>query len=179
MKAYTFAPIAAREYPTLKLLEHPYIWGGVQFCVNLSEKPYSSEYQRAMTKQGIEWVHCPISEDPGSEWIEALSIALPKMYRAYRDGKKQIVHCDCGNNRSRTFVEALYYAINGKQYEDTYKGEVNHLVYNCKEGHLPDVADLERRIRSMIGLFPKWSLLSEEEMRRRLLISTEGSSKAR
>lgn len=169
MKTYTFAPITAREYPTLILLDHPYIWGGVKFCVNVSEKPYSAELKKALAAHEIEWVHCPISEDPGAEWMEALSIALPKMYRAYKDGKKQVVHCDFGNNRSRTFVEALYFAIAGKQYEDPYKGDFNHLIYNCKEGHLPDVADLEARIRAMIGLFPKWSLLSEEEMRRRLL----------
>ena len=45
MKSYAFAPIAAREYPTLHLLDNPYIWGGVQFCVNLSEKPYKEALQ--------------------------------------------------------------------------------------------------------------------------------------
>lgn len=44
MKLYTFAPISAHEYPTVRILDHPYIWGGVQFCVNLTEKPYFNHY---------------------------------------------------------------------------------------------------------------------------------------
>ena len=40
MKIYTFAPIAAREYPTLALLDNSY---GACFCLNVSEKPYSPE----------------------------------------------------------------------------------------------------------------------------------------
>jgi hypothetical protein len=91
------------------------------------------------------------------------------MYIAYRAGKKQVIHCEDGNTRSQTFVEALYYAIKRKEYDEPYNGVANHLAYNCREGHLPDIADLERRIRSMIGVFPKWSLLSEEQMQRRLL----------
>lgn len=138
----------------VKILDHPYIWGGVQFCVNLSEKPYSPEIAAALAAHGIEWVHCPISEDPGADWSEALSISLPKMYMAFKEGKKQIVHCDLGNNRSKSFVEALYFAIERKEYDDPYKGEDNHLIYNSIQGHLPDIEELERRIRAMIGTIP-------------------------
>ena len=172
MKSYSFAPIAAREYPTLHLLANPYIWGGVQFCVNLSEKPYSPELRSDLEYLGIEWVHCPVSEEPGADWLPSFAEALPKVYRAFKDGKKQIVHCDLGNNRSRSLVEALYYAIHRKQFPDEYKGEINHLIYNCKEGHLPSIQELEHRITRILGIFPNWSLLTEDQMREKLLTPT-------
>ena len=52
--------------------------------------------------------------------------------------EKVIVHCYCGNNRSRTVVEAFHYAKTGTHLEDEYKGELNHLIYNSKNGHLPE-----------------------------------------
>ena len=169
MKTYTFAPISAREYPTVKLLDHPYIWGGVQFCVNVSEKPYSPELEKAMAVHGIEWIHCPVSEDYGANWLESFATALPKMYRVCKAGKKQIVHCDLGNNRSRAFVEALYFAVVGKEYDDPYKGAGNHLEYNCIQGHLPEIGEIERRIRAMIGFFPGSVIPEEQEMYSTLL----------
>lgn len=143
MKNYSFAPIAAREYPTVRALDNPYIWGGVSLSVNVSEKPYSAELVKAMKEKGIEWIHCPVSEEPGQKWLESLLTAVAKMLVAYEDGKKIVVHCDFGNNRSRSFVEALYFAIRCDHLKDEYKGEVNHLVYNCKEGHLPELGTLE------------------------------------
>ena len=163
MKNYSFAPISAREYPSVKILDHPYIWGGVSFCINVSEEPYSSELVEAMKGHGIEWLHLPISEDLGSDWSSMLERALPKMYEAYKTGKKQVVHCDFGNNRSRTFVEALYYLLTGEQFQDEYKGEVNHLAYNCKRGHLPPLEQTEGQIlqvgldiHAKTGSAPEW-----------------------
>lgn len=177
MRVYTFAPIIVRELPVGKRQEQPCLWGDIGLYVNLSEMPYSLQFRQALSAQRIEWIHCPITEEPGSEWLDALSTALPKMYIAYRTGKKQIIHCEDGDTRSQTFVEALYYAVKCKEYDEPYNGVANHLAYNCREGHLPDIADLERRIRSMTGTFPKWSLLSEEQMQRRLL-SPEGAGDA-
>ena len=172
MKTYTFAPISAREYPTLKILDNPYIWGGVQFCVNVSEKPYTPELEAAMAAHGIEWVHCPVSEDPGADWLPSFAEALPRLYLAFREGKKMIVHCDLGNNRSRSLVEALHFAVKHVHFPDEYKGEFNHLIYNCKEGHLPSIQELEHRITRMLGIFPNWSLLTEDQMREKLLTPT-------
>ena len=149
MKSYTFAPISAREYPTIALLDNPYIWGGVRFCVNVSERPYSVELAKALADRGIEWVYCPVSEDDGAQWLDALITALPKMLYAFKMGQKQVVHCDFGNNRSRTFVEALYFVLNNKHFADEYKGEINHLVYNCAIKHLPTLMDTEEVLRSI------------------------------
>lgn len=146
MKTYHFAPISAREYPTVKILDHPYIWGGVRLCLNVSEKPYSPELMAAMREHGISWIGCSVSENEGEDWFEALKMGLQAMLQAYMSGMKMVVHCDFGNNRSRTFVEALYYVLKGEQFLDAYKGEINHLVYNCKQGHLPPVETLEKQL---------------------------------
>lgn len=149
MKTYAFAQIAAREYPTVNILDNPYIWGGVQVCINVSEKPYSAELCDAMKQRGISWLACPVSEDPGDLWLDALRTALLAMITAYVSDIKMIVHCDFGNNRSRTFVEAFYYVLKDEQFHDEYKGEYNHLVYNCKQGHLPPVEETEGFLDSL------------------------------
>ena len=141
MRSYAFAPISAREYPTIRLLDNPYIWGGVRFCVNVSEKPYSTELVMALKEHGIEWIYCPVSEDDGAQWQDAILNALPKMLLAYESGHKQVIHCDFGNNRSRSFVEALYYRVFNEHFADEYKGEFNHLAYNCRQGHLPPLPE--------------------------------------
>lgn len=163
MKSYSFAPISAREYPTLKILDNPYIWGGVRFCVNVSEKPYSSELEAAMASHGIEWVFCPVSEDEGSLWWESMEAGLMALDAAHKAGKKIVVHCDCGNNRSRSFVEAFHYMITGKQFEDEYKGEINHLAYNCKAGHLPSLEETEKRLSVL------WGELNQDKIKTNLL----------
>lgn len=116
----------------------------------MSEKPYSPELVEAMSYHGIEWIYLPISEDLGANWTSALETALPKMYEVYKSGKRQVVHCDFGNNRSRTFVEAFYYLLTREQFQDEYKGEVNHLVYNCKRGHLPPIEEIVSKLKSII-----------------------------
>ena len=143
MRTYDFAPIAAREFPTVRLLDHPHIWGGVRFCVNVSEKAYSPELEDAMRSRGIEWIHYPVSEEPGEKWLPSLFRALRRMREAHRDWKKIVVHCDGGNNRSKTFIEAFCYVLTQARIADEYKGEMNHLAYNCKIGHLPPLNELE------------------------------------
>lgn len=151
MRSYDFAPIAAREYPTLKMLDHPYIWGGVRYCINVSEKPYSPELEKAMKERGIEWLYCPLSEEMPScpDWTGPIYYAVAELCQAYEEGKKMVVHCDFGNNRSRTLIEAFYYRLFGEHLKDEYKGEINHIVYNSKVGHLPPVEDLEKDLLSL------------------------------
>jgi hypothetical protein len=153
MRNYSFAPISAREYPTVRLLDNPYIWGGVQFCVNVSEKAYSYDLSQALKQHGIDWIFCPVSEEEGEQWLDSLVLALPKMLVAYKSGLKQVVHCDFGNNRSRSFVEALYYCLHNEHFQDEYKDEINHLVYNCTIKHLPPLAETEEVIRNIGSSF--------------------------
>lgn len=150
MRTYSFAPISAREYPTVRLLDNPYIWGGVQFCVNVSEKAYSYELAQALKQHGIDWIFCPVSEEESEQWLDSLVSALPKMLVAYKSGLKQVVHCDFGNNRSRTFVEAFHFLLRGEHLADEYKGYFNHLVYNSVIGHLPALEEMEAIIKSIL-----------------------------
>lgn len=106
-------------------------------------KTLSDELAHAMKGHGIEWLFLPVSEELGADWTSSLRIALPKMYEAFKTGKKQVIHCDFGNNRSRSFVEAFYYFLTGEQFQDEYKGEFNHLAYNSKVGHLPPIEEIE------------------------------------
>lgn len=149
MRIYSFAPISAREYPTIRLLDHPFIWGGVRFCLNVSEKPYTPELETAMTQHGIDWAFCPVSEEMGADWKESMMDGLIALNAAFKDGKKIVVHCDFGNNRSRSFVEAFHYLISGEHLQDEYKGEFNHLFFNCNQGHLPPIAETEKLIISL------------------------------
>lgn len=156
MKIYAFAPISACEYPTIKLLDHHYIWGGVQFSLNVSEKPYSQELEKAMASHGIEWDWSPVLEEDGAQWWDSLERGLRILHSALKAGKRIIVHCDCGNNRSQSFVEAFHYLETGCHLKDEYKGEYNHLIYNCKLGHLPPLEEVQERIQSLIpGLVKK------------------------
>ncbi len=150
MKTYRFAPIAAREYPTLSILDNPYVWGGVGFCLNVSEKPYSPEILEALKGKGIEWRHIPVSEtDFSVSWAGALHYGIRELAEAHSDGKMVIVHCDFGNNRSRTFIEAFHLFLTGKELLDEYKGEINHLAYNCRIGHLASLEEEEANILSL------------------------------
>lgn len=152
MRTYPFALIAARDYPTIRQLDNPYTWGGIQFCVNVSEKPYSPELEAAMKERGIDWLFCPLSEQTPewNDWEAPLCTVVEALYGAFLDGKKMVVHCNFGNNRSRTMIEAFYYVLEGKQFEDEYKGEVNHLAYNCKIGHLPPFKETERILGNIV-----------------------------
>lgn len=150
MKTYQFAPISAREFPTLHLLDNPYIWGGVGFALNVSEKPYPPEIERAMKEKGIQWVHIPVSETDFSEsWLQPLIRGVNYLNDSYNKGMKMVVHCDFGNNRSRTFIEAFHYFLTGEELPDEYKGEMNHLAYNCKIGHLEEIAKVEEALRAI------------------------------
>lgn len=150
MKTYSFAPISAREYPTLNLLDNPHIWGGVGFSLNVSEKPYPPEIVEKMKQKRIEWYHIPVSEtDFTRSWSGPLYYGIRELADAYSAGKKIVVHCDFGNNRSRTFIEAFHFFLTGKELLDEYMGEINHLAYNCRIGHLGPLEEEEGNILSI------------------------------
>ena len=69
--------------------------------------------------------------------------------KAYLNDEKAIVHCTCGNNRSRTVVEAFHFAKTGTHLPDEYNGEFNHLLYNVNNGHLPERTILESSLKHL------------------------------
>ena len=60
-------------------------------------------------------------------------------------------------------MEAFHYMTTGKQIEDEYKGEINHLAYNCKAGHLPPKKELECKLMDL------WIRLNDEKVKAHLV----------
>ena len=144
MKSYRFSNLTVRSYPTPADVANPWIYGGVQLVINVSERPYSKEIADAFKAKGIEFHHFPLVEEGPDMGLENIRKAVSKLIEGDREGKKMIMHCVGGNNRSRTVAECFALAKIGTQYEDEYKGHVNHLAYNCAEGHLPPLEEMER-----------------------------------
>lgn len=101
-------------------------------------------------QEAIELIHAkgatfdwfPTDERPMD--LDIVLQAIAKLAEYDRDGSHIIVHCLHGNNRSRTVVEAYHYAKLGTHYEDEYKGYTNHLIWNCAQGYLPPLPEMER-----------------------------------
>ena len=81
--------------------------------------------------------------------LENILAAVRELMKADATGEKVILHCSFGNNRSRTVAEAFHFKKMGFQLEDEYKGYLNHLAYNCGEGHLPPMAKMKATLLSL------------------------------
>ena len=150
MKRYKFAKIIVNHFPTRADLENPYIFGGIRAVVNVSENEDEEMVSSFYTK-GIEYYHFPLKEEVADMgWeniIRAVSIILDKI----RNEIPVMIHCTGGNNRSRLVAECVYYSIYGSDYPDDYKGEVNHLIYNVMNHHIPYSLDAVHK--ELKGLF--------------------------
>ena len=149
MKSYPFANLTVRPYPTLADIANPWIFGGAQVVVNVSEKPYPKDIAAAMVAKGIETYHFPLVEEGPDMGLTNIEAAVKVLLEADLQGKKTILHCIGGNNRSRTVAECFALAKTGTQFEDEYKGHVNHLAYNCAEGHLKPIEEMIEKFTSM------------------------------
>lgn len=144
MRIYSFAKLSVRPFPTLFEINHPYIFGGVQTVINVSETSYPKEILDAFQSRGIRWYHFPMSEDVID--VDILLAAVRQLILSDQSGDKILLHCQWGNNRSRTVAEAFYYVKMGTHFDDEYKKYPNHLIYNCSEGHLLNLEEVERRL---------------------------------
>ena len=81
--------------------------------------------------------------------LENILATVRELMKADTTGEKVILHCAFGNNRSRTVAEAFHFKKMGFELEDEYKGYKNHLEYNCGEGHLPPISEVERLISEL------------------------------
>ena len=81
--------------------------------------------------------------------VNAILQAVAKLAEYDKDGTPIIVHCMGGNNRSRTVVEAYHFAKTGTHLEDMYRGYMNHLPYNCENGYLPPLKEMEQLLSSL------------------------------
>ena len=154
MKTYTFAQLQARSFPTMIEAHNPYIYGRVKVVVNVSEQDYPRALSREFKRMGITCYHFPLVETGTDMGFGNILKAVLALENADQSGHYAVVHCDFGNNRSRTMVEAHYYMLRGEQFQDEYKGEVNHLAYNCKAGHLPPLEEVERNLKALADRTP-------------------------
>ena len=139
MKTYSFAKISVMGMPTRLDVGNKYMFGGVSRIVNVSGQKYPDDVRAALVERGIQIYEFPLVEEGPDMGIENILKAVAVLAEADRAGEKVIVHCFCGNNRSRTVVETYYFAKTGMQLDDEYKSYPNHLIYNCSEGHLPSL----------------------------------------
>jgi len=118
-------------------LRNPYIFGGVKVLINVSTKKYPIRFRWELRRMGIKWYHFPMEEIPDMG-VDSLLKAVKVLEDSDRSGEKVILHCMCGNNRSRTVAEAYHFRKYGTHQDDEYRNEPNHLLYNCRAGNLPD-----------------------------------------
>lgn len=149
MKKYGFANVSARPFPTLLELDNKWIFGDVKAVINVSERE-DPDLIKEYSKRGIEYSFFPLKEEVEDMGWANICLAVNKLVLYLRKNIPTIVHCECGNNRSRLVVEAAYYILIGKHYEDEYKGSFNHLIYNCDHHHLPfDSRQLDEELQRM------------------------------
>ena len=147
MKYYSFANLIVRPFPTMADLINPWIFGGVQVLINVSGHEYTKDLLKVIEAKGIRWYFFPLKEEVTDMGLENILSAVRELVKADAAGEKVILHCSCGNNRSRTVAEAFHFKKMGYHLEDEYKGYPNHLAYNCGEGHLPRLSEIEELLK--------------------------------
>lgn len=146
MKIYRFAKIAARGFPTEAEIGNPYIYGDVRHVINVSEHEYSDRLAAMFAQRGITTVHLPMGECVDGMRAEDICTAVKLLTGYDIADERAVVHCDFGQNRSRTVIEALHYAKYGRHFEDNYKDCLNHLTCNCLRRFISTVgADADRQ----------------------------------
>ena len=141
---YDFANITVRPFLKLSDVNNPYIFGETKHVINMCDYR-EPEVIEAIKAKGATYDWFPTEEQPMDLNMVLQAVAKLGIYAG--DGSPIIVHCMGGNNRSRTVVEAYYFAKYGTHYEDEYKGFQNHLIYNCERGFLPALSEMEQLLK--------------------------------
>lgn len=141
MRAYSFAKITVRPFLKLSDVNNHYIFGETKHVINMCDYREPEVIDLIHSKGGtFDWF--PTEEQPMD--VNAILQAVAKLAEYDKDSTPIIVHCMGGNNRSRTVVEAYYFAKTGTHLEDMYRGYMNHLHYNCESGYLPPLKEMEK-----------------------------------
>ena len=119
MKNYTFSKVSARGYLTKADLENRWtITDDLKLVINLSEK-CDEDAARLLEGRGISYIWLPLLEETEDIGYDAILKAVDEMLKHDEYGDRMIVHCDFGNNRSRTVVEAFHFAKMGFHLEQS------------------------------------------------------------
>ena len=142
MVSYPFANITVRPFVGINDVRNPYIFKDGTHVINVSQD-WREEVRDYVEQHSGTYDWIPLNEEPNMG-VENLLKAVTLLAKFDMLDSHTIVHCVGGNNRSRTVVEAYYFAKYGTHYEDEYKGFPNHLIYNCKSGYLPPLLEMEQ-----------------------------------
>ena len=148
MKSYPFAKLIVTGFPTMADLNNKWIFPlDVKVIINVSGHEYPKDVAAILSRRGIKTYHFPLVEEGIDMGMDNILSAVKVLQEADSMGEKAVLHCTCGNNRSRTVAEAFCYTKTGELLSDEYKGYMNHLEYNCETGHLPDLATMKGLLR--------------------------------
>ena len=149
MKAYSFAKITVRPYPNICDINNCWIFTkDTAAVINVSQKE-KKEITDAIIRKNMEYHHFPLAEEVHDIGWENLLRAVRTIARYDAQEKRIIVHCNGGQNRSRTVVEAFHFVKTGKHITDEYKGFMNHLIYNSSSGYLPCIEEIESTLQQL------------------------------
>ena len=149
MTSYKFADIQARPFPNFLEIMNPNIYGRADIVINVSSKEYSEEIERYLKQHNKHLYYYPLIETGNDMGLENILRCVSILEQADKNKIPVIIHCDCGNNRSRVVIECFHYRKLGYQYIDEYKGAINHLAYNCSIGLLPPIEEVEKTLRKL------------------------------
>jgi protein tyrosine phosphatase (PTP) superfamily phosphohydrolase (DUF442 family) len=151
MKAYKFAKITVRHYPNICDVNNKWIFTDETTAViNVSQKD-KKEITGAIIAKGMDYHHFPLAEEVSDIGWENIVKAVKAIHKYDMQDKHIIVHCDGGQNRSRTVVEAYHFAKTGQHITDEYKGYMNHLIYNSSSGYLPPLDEIEAALLQIVN----------------------------
>ena len=149
MKSYTFSKVSARGYLTEADYKNKYIiTEDLKLVLNMSDKR-DLERMPFFKDRGIVVYNLPLTENDGDMGYKNFLFAVKHLLSRDHFGGRSLVCCDFGVNRSRTVIEGFHYAKMGCHFEDEYKGYTNHLIYNCENGHLPPLPEVELQLERL------------------------------
>lgn len=146
MTKYDFAPIVVRPFPTMAEVRNPWVFPRkVRHIINVAQKE-EPEIKDAILARGITYQWLPTDEKPHMN-LPHILLAVRALREYDRAGESTVIHCVAGINRSRSVVEAYYFAKYGTHLRDEYDGYPNHLIYNCQSGFLPPLEVMEHYLK--------------------------------
>lgn len=153
MKTYSFAKVSARGYLTQADYNNKYILTeDLKIIINVSGRDFEKP-QEFFEERSIIAKFTPLTEKNGDMGYRTILSAVKDLLYWDRQGKRCLVCCAFGVNRSRTIIEAFHYAKMGFHFDDEYDGYQNHLICNCMNGFLPPLPKVEEDLRNLAAEF--------------------------
>ena len=153
MKTYSFAKVSARGYLTQSDYNNRYIiTDDLKLIINVSGRDFEKPKEYFQEK-GIIAKFTPLTEKNGDMGYQTILNAVRDLLYWDKQGKRSLVCCAFGVNRSRTVIEAFHFGKMGFHIDDEYDEFQNHLICNCMSGFLPPLSKVEADLRNIAAEF--------------------------